>query len=72
MSVKIVKFLDFKEDATFRRGAPTCEKRVNTFLYYGTGGFVFFYAPNLGAVFFVNLTVYRQKMKIIFKFRKLF
>jgi len=36
-----VKFLDFKEDATFRRGAPTCKKRVNTFLYYGTGGFVF-------------------------------
>lgn len=39
--MEIVKFLDFKEDATFRRGAPTCEKRVNTFLYYGTGGFVF-------------------------------
>ena len=29
----------FSESTIFHFGAPTCEKRVNTFSYHGTGGF---------------------------------
>ena len=33
----------FPESPTFHFATPTCEKRVNTFSYHGTGGFFLFY-----------------------------